>query len=144
MPAESVRKQIIALGLRTRTGRTISQQGFAQLIRNPVYCGLIRTKQVEARGTFDALVTEELFQQVQDTLNGKRGARPTRHHKINAEFPLRGFLLCSKCGRPLTAGFAKGKYPTMWCWVTDCRVHGTPGEVGRRFREPASHYAAYR
>ncbi len=121
MPAESVRKQMTALGLRTRTGRTISQQGFAQLIRNPAYCGLIRTKQVEARGTFDALVTEELFQRVQDTLNGRRGARPTRHHKINAEFPLRGFLLCSKCGRPLTAGFPKGKYPTMWCWVTGCR-----------------------
>jgi len=120
-PAESVRKQITALGLRTRNGRTVSQQGFSQLLRNPAYCGLIRTKQVEARGTFDALVTEELFQQVQDTLNGRRGARPTRHHKINAEFPLRGFLLCSKCGRPLTAGFAKGKYATMWCWVTGCR-----------------------
>ncbi len=127
MPAESVRKQITALGLRTRSGRTISQQGFAQLIRNPAYCGLIRTKQVEARGTFDALVTEELFQQVQDVLSGKRGARPTRHHKINAEFPLRGFLRCFKCGRPLTAGFPKGKYPTMWCWVTGCR-----GVSGRR------------
>ena len=119
--AESVRKQITALGLRTRAGRIVSQQGFAQLLRNPAYCGLIRTKQVEARGTFDALVTEELFQQVQDTLSGKRGARPMRHHKINAEFPLRGFLLCFKCGRPLTAGFAKGKYATMWCWVTGCR-----------------------
>lgn len=114
-------------GISEFAGNLELQQGFAQLIRNPAYCGLIRTKQVEARGTFDALVTEELFQQVQDVLSGKRGARPTRHHKINAEFPLRGFLRCFKCGRPLTAGFPKGKYPTMWCWVTGCR-----GVSGRR------------
>jgi hypothetical protein len=127
MPPESARQHVTAFGLRTRRGREVPKQTFAQMLRNPVYWGRIKTKQVEALGAFEPLTTEKLFQQVQDVIAGKRGARSARHHKTNVEFALKGLLLCHKCGRPLTAGFAKGIYPTMWCWFPGCR-----GYTGRR------------
>lgn len=56
------------------------------------------------KGNFEALVSEELFIKVQDVLDGKRV--PVPHKKASEAFPLRGFIRCCECDKPLTAGFA--------------------------------------
>lgn len=78
---------------------------------------------MRVRGTQDPLIAEELFQAVQDRLNGKSAP----HKKLSEEFPLRGVVLCAKCKRPLTAGYVKGrtaKYPRYWCWNCECKSVG--------------------
>lgn len=55
-----------------------------------------------------------------------RGDRPIgmdRNDK-NALFPLRNFLRCSVCGRPLTGSMAKGKYPRYQCYYQRCPKYG--------------------
>lgn len=82
-------------------------------------------------------MTQDLFDSAQDTLAGKNSA-PVVHKKVNSEFPLRGFVLCARCGKKLTAGFVKGRtevYPRYWCWNTKCavRVSASRAEVENAF-----------
>jgi hypothetical protein len=73
--------------------------------------GWIKTKQLEALGAFEPLITGKLFQQVQDVFGGKRGARPTKHNRINAEFPLRGFQHHMNAYFPLANPAVSGRSP---------------------------------
>lgn len=83
-------------------------------IRNPLYCGKIlipKYKDKEAhfvKAQHEPLVSEALFYQVQDVLDGRK-----RYYKpklvVNAVLPLRGFLFCPVCGKILTGSKSKGK-----------------------------------
>ena len=71
------------------------------------------------QGNHDPLISQDLFSRVQDRLNGKS----VPHKKVNEDFPLRGFIRCAACDKPLTAGWVKGrteKYPRYWCWTKGC------------------------
>ena len=113
-------RQITALGLRTRKGRLIPKQTFSRLVRNPFYAGWIVNGDTQVRGAHDALVTDEVFEQVQARLKGHAP------HDIERDtFPLRGFVRCARCGKNLTAGWVTGrnqKYPRYWCWTKGCRA----------------------
>ncbi|MEN2416137.1 recombinase family protein [Flavobacterium mesophilum] len=85
------------------------------LIRNPVYCGKIfipKYKDEESRfvtGQHEALITEGLFYNVQDILDGKsRLYRPKI--KTVIDFPLRGFFICPKCQKKLQGSKCKGRH----------------------------------
>jgi hypothetical protein len=115
-----VMRQITALGLRTRKGRMIPKQTFSRLVRNPFYAGWIVNGDTQVRGAHDALVSDEMFEQVQARLKGHAP------HDIEGDtFPLRGFVRCARCSKNLTAGWVTGrnqKYPRYWCWTKGCRA----------------------
>src|SRR5262249_28604760 len=116
---DAVLRQVTALGLKTRKGRTLSKQSFGRMLKNPFYCGWIVSNGAKFKGTHAPLISEELFQTVQARINGKSAS----HKSVNEDFPLRGFIKCAGCGKPLTAGWAKGrteKYPRYWCWQKGC------------------------
>jgi hypothetical protein len=120
---DAVLKLITSMGLTTKKERPLSKQSFARMMSNPIYTGWIATGGERVRGNHDPLVSNELFQAVQDRLNGK--SRP--HKKLNEDFPLRGVIRCAKCGGHLTAGWAKGRtlrYARYWCWTARCRAVG--------------------
>jgi site-specific DNA recombinase len=56
-----------------------------------------------------AIISEELFYDVQEYLNGKKRQKRTTTIFSNEDFVLRGFLICPKCGKLLTASASKGK-----------------------------------
>jgi site-specific DNA recombinase len=84
-------------------------------LRNPVYCGRILVneykdeKEVHVKGNHLAIISEELFYDVQEYLNGKKRQKRTTTIFSNEDFVLRGFLICPKCGKLLTASASKGK-----------------------------------
>jgi site-specific DNA recombinase len=100
----------------------LTKQTLSRMLRNPIYAGWIVSGDVKVKGLHQPIVSQELFDDVQDALAGKT-ARPVAHKMVNAEFALTGFVMCSACGKKLTAGFAKGrreKYPRYWCWNPKC------------------------
>jgi hypothetical protein len=105
--ADQVRK------LANKKGFQISRAYFWTMIRNPVYCGKIfipAYKDEDAyfvQGTHDPLITEELFSDVQDILNGKKKHIQSRSVQKD-ELQLRGFLRCRRCGGNLTGSASKG------------------------------------
>ncbi|MGC2475862.1 MAG: recombinase family protein [Candidatus Sulfotelmatobacter sp.] len=124
---DAVLKLVTSLGLTTKRGQQLSKQSFARMLSNPLYTGWIVSGENRVLGNHDPLVSEDLFRSVQERLNGK--ARP--HKKLNEDFPLRGVVRCAKCGRPLTAGWARGRktsYPRYWCWEKRCGAVGVSRE----------------
>ncbi len=95
-------------------GLRCSKNAFWQLIRNPLYCGKIfipRFKDEESyflEGQHEAIVSEELFDRVQEVLDG-RGRKYRPKIQTQREFALKGFLICPKCGKLLTASKSKGR-----------------------------------
>jgi site-specific DNA recombinase len=72
------------------------------------------------------LISQELFDRVQEILEG-RTPTATPKRKINPDFPLKCFVCCESCGKPLTGGFCKGKtktYRRYWCYREGCRAVG--------------------
>ena len=99
-----------AAGLRSRKGLALSPQSFGQMMRNPIYAGKVESPdyRVSTTGDFDPLVDEATFYRAQAVLDGRivvAGPRQ-RHHP---DFPLRGFVRCEACGRPLTGSWSKGR-----------------------------------
>jgi site-specific DNA recombinase len=97
-------------GLRSRKGLAISPQSFGQMMRNPIYVGKVESPDygVSTRADFDPLVDEATFYRAQAVLDGRvvvAGPRQRNH----PDFPLRGFVHCERCGRPLTGSWSKGR-----------------------------------
>jgi site-specific DNA recombinase len=130
--------RITLLGLKTkRGGRPLTKQTLSRMLRNEIYPGWVVSGQNRVKGLHQPLVSQALFDDVQDALDGKTSA-PVVYKKLNSEFPLKGFVMCSGCGKKLTAGFVKGrkeKYPRYWCWNPKCpvRVSASRDEIERGF-----------
>jgi site-specific DNA recombinase len=119
-------RQVTALGLTTRKSRRIPSQTFSRLIRNPFYCGWIEKNGDRIRGNHEPLISEDVFNAVQQRLS------PSVPHLIERDdFPLRGFVRCYKCGKNLTSGQSHGrkkKYARYWCWTRGCGAVGIGSE----------------
>jgi site-specific DNA recombinase len=76
-------------------------------VLDPVIETRVARKRLQV-GDFEPLVSEGTFEQVQAILEGRivvSGPRPRNH----PDFPLRGFVRCEVCGRPLTGSWSKGR-----------------------------------
>ena len=106
---EDVRKIISDEGAKLGKGTRISKQYFHGIIRNKVYKGIIEIKGFglgEVKGSFEPVVSEELFDMVQFVLV-KNGKRKTGYNTSNPDFPLRG-LIKSENGHKLDGSWSKG------------------------------------
>jgi len=117
---EQVLKIVTAAGLRTKKNKKLSSQSFSACLKNPIYAGILRVPEwdVEVRGNFTPLVSESTFEQVQRVLTGRRPT-VTPHLRFNPDFPLKHFVKCASCNRPLTASWVTGrggkKYSNFCC-----------------------------
>lgn len=107
---QEVIARVTEAGLRTRRGLVLSPQSFGQMMRNSIYVAKVESPDygVSTRGDFEPLVDEATFYRVQAVVDGRvvvAGPRPRNH----PDFPLRGFVSCEACGRPLTGSWSKGR-----------------------------------
>lgn len=95
-------------------GLKCSKNNFWVAIRNPIYCGKIFIppfKDEESRivqGQHEPLISEALFYDAQDVLNGRKRKVRTKI-VVDDKLPLRGFLLCPKCNKLLSGSASKGR-----------------------------------
>jgi site-specific DNA recombinase len=94
-------------------GLKIGKSQIWNLIRNPIYCGSIFVpaykdeKAVVIKAVHEPIISAQLFDDVQDLLNGKKRKFPARN-TLKEELPLRGYLYCLQCGSKLTGSASKG------------------------------------
>jgi site-specific DNA recombinase len=95
-------------------GLPCTKNNFWNLIRNPVYCGKIFLKGYKeepdciVKGNHEPIISEKLYLDVQDILNGRKRVRKT-NKQVPEVFILRGYLVCPKCGKNLTASTSSGR-----------------------------------
>lgn len=110
-------------GLRTRpekrkpAGGPISIAKLGVMLRSRFYLGYVTHKGQEFRGRHEPLVTQELFDRVQEVLNSQRGGgtRARVHHHY-----LKGTLWCPRCSRRLMIMRGKGKRGDLYFYYI-CR-----------------------
>ena len=73
------------------------------LLNNHFYTGKVRHKEKLLPGAHEALVSEELFQAVQDTLRKNSGRSRTLTPRPPREYLLKGMVKCAWCGGTLWA-----------------------------------------
>jgi site-specific DNA recombinase len=121
-------------GFRTHKGKPLTVQTFNNLLRKPVYAGLIHVEKwgEPVLGDFEPLVGKEVFDAVQAVLSGKRHkvAPSLRNHPA---FPLRQFVRCGSCHRFLTGSFSTGRhgkrYPYYHCQNVKCKAVTIPTQA---------------
>lgn len=106
--AEEVRQKYLK-------GLKISRNGFLALLKNPTYMGKILIKpykqegELLVEGLHSAIIDSETFERVQLILKGKYKPQFRTITEIDKALPLRGFLVCPKCGKTLTGSGSKGR-----------------------------------
>jgi site-specific DNA recombinase len=103
------RSQTDTIELLKERGYTLSVSTLSDILRNPVYKGLVRVPAFEkepeyfVEGLHQGIVSKELFDRVNQMLNENHSKR--HRNKFNSskeELFLRGCLACSNCGAPIT------------------------------------------
>ena len=94
-------------------GLKVGRSQMWNLLRNPIYCGRIfipaykDERAIVIKASHEQIISQELFDEVQDVLNGRKKKFPTRQ-TAKDELPLRGFLECRYCGSRITGSASKG------------------------------------
>lgn len=110
-------------------GFQCGHNNFWKLLRNPIYCGVIRippTKTEEIQfvtAVHEPIIPKSLFDDVQRLLKRRRRQTSTRF-SLAYLFPLRGYLNCPWCNRKMTGSFSQGrraKYSYYHCATPGCK-----------------------
>jgi DNA invertase Pin-like site-specific DNA recombinase len=123
------RRTVTALGLRTLRGKPVPPQTFNMMLKKSIYCGRIELWDKDVRGDFEAVIGEELFDRVQAILRVNVGGAAGPHSRQHPDFPLRHFVQCSHCAKPLTGSHTTGRtqrYPYYHCRTRGCKARSYP------------------
>lgn len=111
-PTNEIRLRMAKKGLVSNRGAAIGRSHFYRLVRNKVYAGIIDKFGEEHRGSFIPIISEALFNVVQQRLSG-RTINIKVYTKEHPDFPLRRFIV-NDDGAKLRGYWAQGrkkKYP---------------------------------
>lgn len=104
---DAVRKIMYEQGLMGRDGKPLTKSYFYKLLRNEMYAGWIVKFGERHKGTFEPIVSELLYKQVQAVvLNRKKIIK--QYLTEHPDFPLRRFIKHTS-GSTLTGGWSKGR-----------------------------------
>jgi site-specific DNA recombinase len=106
-------KEARAWGLRyPRTGATVPVSTIHTILRNRLYSGDFDWNGKRYTGRHDAIVSRDVWVEVQDVLEG-RHARKTRRSK--RDFAFSGLITCGHCGCALVGEIKKQRYVYYHC-----------------------------
>ena len=97
-------------GLKGRRGGKISSSMLHKILRKEVYAGRVKIDKwgIDTVGDFEPLVDEETFVKAGASIVGQRET-VGKYKAKRPDFPLRRFVRCDSCSRPMTGGWSKGK-----------------------------------
>jgi DNA invertase Pin-like site-specific DNA recombinase len=113
---ERLASHLAAQGLRTRHGGKPTATSIFKILSRPVYCGTIRTGGEEYAGSFEPLISRELFALCQPEHFRPASALAAPRSLNNPLFPLRGVVQCTSCGKTLTGSQSTGSKGTRYAY----------------------------
>jgi site-specific DNA recombinase len=130
-----------SIGLSSRYGKTISEESMNRMLENPVYAGYVRdnfTDKKLVEGKHKAIIDKSVYERNQTILYGKSNRKGERHDHRNADYPLRGLLLCMNCNKKLHSSAPQTgngkKSPRYHCARKSCvgKVPSVKSEIVHR------------
>jgi hypothetical protein len=83
-----------------------------RVLRNRMYTGEFDWKGKRYRGTYEPLISRELWEQVQTILDRRHEGK---HRKVKHDFAFAGLISCGHCGCALVGEIKKGRYVYYHC-----------------------------
>ena len=105
--AEKIRNEGLPFGT-----RQVNVSSLHVVLRNRIYCGEFEWKGTMYQGTYEALVTKDTWERVQDRLAARH---ESRHRKMVHDFAYSGLVRCGHCGCYLVGELKKGRYVYHHC-----------------------------
>ena len=128
---EEIKKRLTAAGFKHMTPGRVSW-----ILKNPFYCGILSHNMLAGKlvkGNHEALVSEELFLEVNGIFAQK--VQGYKQNKSDDLYPLKRFLICDECGRPLRASAKKnGLYSYYQCNTKQCLCSRRVEPVHEQFK----------
>lgn len=114
------------IGLKTAHDKPMKIQIISKMLRKSIYAGLEQNEHTEGQlvpSRFKGIITPAVYYRNQELLIGNKNTA-AKYKQNNPAFPLRRFLLCANCNKPMTGSSPRsgsGKYsPRYSC--SHCRV----------------------
>jgi site-specific DNA recombinase len=113
------------------------------MLRNPIYTGILTVEKwaISVEASFEPLVSRETFNRIQDLLQGRRNTITPRQRNRN-EFPLRNFVRCGNCHKPLTGSPSTGKMGVKYLYYR-CQNRGCPTPINVRTEVLHQHFVEF-
>jgi site-specific DNA recombinase len=110
--AEALATRGVASDRGAKRGRPLANSYVAKLLSNRYYLGYVTFKGTEYKGKHQPLITQAVFDQVQQVLDAHdtSGEKQRVHHHY-----LKGTIYCGQCQRRLSFTLARGRYPYFFC-----------------------------
>lgn len=101
-----------------------SKQTIDNIINNVFYTGYVRNKEGKLiLGKHKGLIDMALYEKCQQVQIGLSNHATRKRQFNHPDFPLRRFVVCGECDKPLTACWAKsGRYPYYYCRNHECSL----------------------
>ena len=109
---QTIANEMNKLGLRNSQGNPLGASRIEVTLKNPFYFGVMRVKGELYPHKYPPLISENLYDQVQDIMAG--------HNKAPVQYAghpilLRGLITCEHCGCTVTGDIKKKKYVYYSC-----------------------------
>ena len=124
------------MGFKSKKGQKIAKSVVDETLKNPFYCGIMKTKYGLIEHHYETLISKDLYQQVQNVASGYH-KKP--HKSVTEPFILRGLLTCTNCGCMVTPEIKKNRYIYYSC----TNAKGTCKRVYIREEQLISNLSAY-
>jgi hypothetical protein len=95
-----------------KSGDAVPTSTVHKIFRNRIYSGDFDFDGTMYHGSYEPVVSRELWEQVQAILDG-RGAKKTR--KVKEQFAFSGLITCGHCGCAMVGEIKKGRYLYYHC-----------------------------
>ena len=95
--SSAICKQLNEAGNRNRNGRKWGRRVVLHMLRNPVYVGKIRWREVQYEGHHNPVVSGILFEKAQEVLKARHEELKGRQFHTGDERLLTGIIKCAKC-----------------------------------------------
>ena len=121
-------------------GLTITKQKLSSSLRNSFYCGRLEHKYLNLEdtdknyimGTQEPLISEALFDRVQDILDGNHANY--EHQDETPKFPMKRFVFCAKDNHLMT-GYTTKNNDYYKCAVKGCKTNVKASELHDKYAE---------
>ena len=114
-------------------GVKINERRLGELFKNPFYCGILITKMLPGEvilGNHKPLVSKEDFLKI----NSEESAHPKTHKTDNINLPLKQFIYCETCKKPLTGYLVKKKNLHYYkCRTKGCGCNKSANKIHQDF-----------
>ena len=129
------------MGLNQANGKPMSYQYLDKMMRQPIYAGMERntfTDGAYIQSKFEGIIPQWVYYANQELLDGRKYAKIDGYMSLNPAYPLRKFITCEECGKPLRGSASTGrggkKYPRYHCSTPGCRSrYIKPDELHEQF-----------